>query len=118
VIRGHGLGIGAVLAVVFGFVLWTFLATGYTVTADMLIVRSAAFQWRIRLRSIRSLRRTRNPASSPALSLDRIEVRYDGGSVLVSPKDVPGFVDAIRAGAPALDLGPVLGPGSGGPWVS
>jgi hypothetical protein len=40
---------------------------------------------------------TRNPASSPALSLDRLLIRYGGGSeIMVSPADKAGFMAAIK----------------------
>jgi hypothetical protein len=56
------------------------------------------------LATIHSLAATHNPLSSPALSMDRIEVRHAAGTLLVSPKDKAGFVAAVRAGAPAVEV--------------
>jgi hypothetical protein len=58
---------------------------------------------RIPLASITALRPTRSPWSAPALSLDRLEVVHGTGSVLVSPRDKAGFVQAIRAAVPAVE---------------
>ena len=42
---------------------------------------------------------TRNPLSSPALSLDRLRIRYGADKhIMVSPDDKTGFLDAIAQG--------------------
>ena len=80
--------------------IWIFRATYYVVTVDKLIVRSGPFRRVVPLSSITRLRATRNPRKAPALSLDRIEVRYGSKQVLVSPRDKPGFVRAMADRAP------------------
>lgn len=84
------------------FIAWTFMSTFYVVDADTLRVRSGPFRWTVRLDAIRTLTATHNPLSAPALSLDRIAVAHAGGTLLVSPKDKPGFVAAILAANPAV----------------
>ena len=45
---------------------------------------------------ITSVRRTRNPLSSPALSMDRLSIRYGKGRrIMISPADQAGFLEAI-----------------------
>jgi len=84
-------------ALLVGFV---FKNTYYVVT-DEAIVANCLFRRTVPLASVRSLRPTRNPISSPALSLDRIEIVSDSsGSLLVSPKDRHAFVNAIVTRAP------------------
>ena len=80
----------------FGFISWTFRSTRYEVTDREVIARSGPFRWRIEIATIESVRPSRNPASSPAMSLDRLEVRYGHGrTLLVSPADRIDFLDAI-----------------------
>lgn len=88
----------SVLAVAasFGLVLWMMLATYYRVDGETLSVRSGPFHWTIPLAQIRSVKPSRSPLSSPALSLDRIEITYGADrSLMVSPKDRQGFLAAI-----------------------
>jgi hypothetical protein len=76
----------------------TVRSTRYEVTDREVIVRSPPFRWRIEIDSIESIRPSRSPVSSPALSLDRLEIRYDGDRrILVSPRDREGFLAAVVA---------------------
>jgi len=80
--------------------LWLLVGTGYVVTRTELIARAGPFRWRVPLASITSVEHTRAPLSAPALSLDRLRIRYgDSRVLLVSPADQRGFLGAIgRAG--------------------
>ncbi|HEX7232134.1 MAG TPA: PH domain-containing protein, partial [Candidatus Binatia bacterium] len=51
-----------------------YATTRYTITPDMLLVRSGPFAWAIPLREITRIEPTYNPASSPAFSLDRLSI--------------------------------------------
>jgi len=79
------------------FMLWSFYGTNYTLLADRLVVRSGPFRFRVLLAEITSIAPSRNPISSPACSLDRLEIRYRGGRsrILISPEDKPGFLEAL-----------------------
>ncbi|TGD73511.1 hypothetical protein E4634_10805 [Mangrovimicrobium sediminis] len=80
-----------------GLPLWMLLSTRYVVDDDTLAVRCGPFRWRVPLGSIEAVRETHNPVSSPALSLDRLEISYmNGKSVIVSPADKRGFCAAIH----------------------
>ena len=79
-----------------GLPFWLLLSTAYRVNDGILRVRSGPFSWTIPLDEIHATRPSRSLVSSPALSLDRIEIQYGSGrSILVSPKDRKGFLDAI-----------------------
>jgi membrane protein YdbS with pleckstrin-like domain len=83
-------------ALVLGLILWTFRSTLYQVTDRELIVRSGPFRWTIPISDVESVRPSRSPLSSPALSLDRLEIRYAGGRMLmISPKDREGFLETL-----------------------
>ena len=87
-----------ILALLIGFVAWVFASTRYLVGDEVLTIRSGPFRWRIVLEEIEEVRPSHNPLSSPALSLDRLEVRYGRvGWLLISPRDRAGFLVALAA---------------------
>lgn len=80
------------------------LNTNYTVDRDFLRVRSGPLCWKLPLDQIHSVEATRIPLSSPALSLDRLRIRYGKNRfILVSPADKSGFLKAL--GRPAEAAG-------------
>lgn len=65
------------------------------------------FIWRtkIEIKSIRKIYKTRNPLSSPALSIDRIAIVYNKfDEVLISPADRAAFVQELVAVNPAIEV--------------
>jgi len=79
-------------------VLWVLLRTVYRLENDALAIRSGPFAMRIPLASITGIRPTRNPLSSPALSLDRLEISFgQGKSCMISPEDKTAFLAALRS---------------------
>lgn len=88
----------AVLVVGAALPMWILASTTYVVESGTLHVRSGPFAWRIPVSSITSIRPTRSPLSSPALSLKRLRVEYGTGkSILVSPGDEQAFIRAIES---------------------
>ncbi len=74
-----------------------FASTYYRIDGPELFIRCGVFHWRIATASITNITPTHDPRSSPALSLDRLRIDYGAGkTILVSPKDKTGFVDALR----------------------
>ncbi len=69
--------------------------TYYEINADSLKIVTGPFRWKIALDSITALEPTRSALSSPALSLDRLCIRYGKRRVLVSPADKRGFAKAL-----------------------
>jgi hypothetical protein len=79
-----------------GLPLWLLVATQYTVNEEVLKIKSGPFKWLVPLAAITSVKDTCNPLSSPALSLDRLEISYEKGKkVMVSPIDKKLFRDSI-----------------------
>ena len=74
----------------------------YTLTADTLLVKNGFSTQSISLEDITHITPTSSTLSAPALSLDRIEIRYEGGSIVISPKDKDRFYHAIQERVPAL----------------
>lgn len=87
-----------------GLFAYLFTHTYYEITDDELIIRSGfLFNGRVRINDIREIRETNNPLSSPAISLDRLELRYGKNKyVLISPKDKKGFIDSILSLNPSI----------------
>ena len=101
VIARGALGLAAI-----GFLLWMFFATFYTFRDDNLLVRGGPFKWEIPLEAIEKVTPTRNPLSSPAWSLDRLEVRRKGAftGILISPRDKQEFLRDLVERCPHLKL--------------
>lgn len=86
-----------------GFVLWTTFTTYYELEHDALLVNSGPFSWRIPLAEINAVRPSNSSASSPAMSMDRLEILYGSGrSILVSPADKAEFLAMLRRRVPRL----------------
>lgn len=103
-VQGRPAALGAIVVGLLGatLVLWVLCGTDSRVHAGELHVRSGPFRWRVPVAQIRAVEPTRSPLSSPALSLNRLRIRYgDSKAVMVSPADREGFFEALRAhGAP------------------
>lgn len=81
---------------VFLFVGSMFKYTYYTVEGNLLRIVCGPFRWRVPIDEIHSVTPTRNPLSSPALSLDRLRIIYGNDrKIMISPADRAGFLDAI-----------------------
>ena len=82
-----------------------FRSTYYQIEGDTLTIRSGLIRWRVPIREITSVTPSRSPASSPALSLDRLRIAYGSSkSILVSPEDRDRFVAALRSVNPAITV--------------
>ncbi len=74
-----------------------FRNTHYTISGDTLRIVSGPFRWKVPVADIRDITPSRNPLSSPALSLDRLKISLGKRKfVLVSPHDKAGFIRAIE----------------------
>ena len=85
-------------SVLFCALLFAILKSTFYVVADgTLRIVSGPFRWKIAISDITGITPTRNPLSSPALSLDRLKVTYGKRRfVMVSPADKDGFMKAIE----------------------
>ena len=98
-------GVGAVTAAA---VLLTTFPLDYEIASGELIARSGLMRWRVPLGAIQEVSPSRNPASAPAWSLDRLRVEYlKGGSartLYVSPEDKAAFLSDLVESTPGLEL--------------
>ena len=93
-----------ILVPVILFFVHLLLTTNYTIEDGQLRIRCGVFRYApIDIASITRITETRNPLSSPALSLDRLNIRYGNRrEVMISPKDKAGFLAAIQRINPAV----------------
>jgi len=95
------IGIGAILFVsllYFGLI----IPIRYGLDAKELIVQAGLCRFRIPLSEIEEVYPTHNPLSSPAMSLDRLGVRFGKGlfkRVLISPAEREEFLDHLARNA-------------------
>lgn len=82
----------------------TFSKTYYSIEGENLTVKSGIFYNKtINIKSIRRIVETRNPLSSPAASLDRLEVFYNKyDTVIISPREKAAFVAHLQQIKPEI----------------
>jgi hypothetical protein len=88
----------AMLVLVAGIYFGLVLPIRYGLDDTTLTVRFGLCRQRISLADITEVHRTRNPLSSPALSLDRLHIQYGPGlfkSTMISPADRDSFLDEL-----------------------
>ena len=98
-----GLGISGILMILSVII---FLPVNYTLLESQLLIRFGLFRHRINYQDIKSVKKTFNLLSSPALSLKRIEIQYSKGIgfTLISPNDIESFVKDLSVKCPHLGL--------------
>lgn len=77
--------------------LMPFFGTKYTLTDSQLYVDSGLSTQTIELTDITHITPTRSMTSAPALSLDRLKIKYRNKEILISPKDKSRFYQEIQA---------------------
>lgn len=68
----------------------------YTFQPNELVILSGFLKLLIPYDAIQSVEPTRSPISAPAFSLDRLKIKHDKGSVMVSPNDKPAFLSELK----------------------
>ena len=105
IVDGFWLAALAIVPVVL-FILYIFLRTEYIVTDGTLKISCGfLYNQQINIGAITIIRETNSPISSPALSLDRIEIRYNKyDNVLISPKNKQEFIEHLQLINPAIEF--------------
>ena len=93
------------LTLIYAFIVYLFFSAVYTIDNGFLIIKLGfVYNKKIGINRIKSIKRTKNPISSPAPSFDRIEVCFDKyNSIIVSPKDKVGFVRELKNINPKIE---------------
>lgn len=77
------------------FLYWVFFGTKYTIKDNILKAQTGPFKYKINIHTITKIKNTRNPLSSPASSLDRLEIFSTDRYLIISPKDQESFLSSI-----------------------
>lgn len=101
-------GLIIILSVAF-FITVMFLTTYYQIEGKILRIRCGLFfNLIIDIDTIRRISETNNPLSSPATSLDRLELKFlkNGkiGTIMISPKDKSGFIKMVTDLNPSIEV--------------
>ncbi len=99
---------GVTLCVILFFLIifYQFFNTKYTFEKENLNIRFGFFlNKNINIKTIIKISETNDFSSAPAVSTDRLEIRYNkNDTVLVSPKDKKGFIDSLLAIHPNIEV--------------
>ncbi|WP_191273522.1 PH domain-containing protein [Neobacillus kokaensis] len=105
--EGKGETVTAVLicTLTSGFIMWLWFATYYEINGNELKIVAGPFRSRIDIIEIKSIRPSRSILSSPALSMNRLEILYGKwGMVLISPKNEEQFCEKLMNINPNIDI--------------
>ncbi|SEL81243.1 PH domain-containing protein [Parapedobacter koreensis] len=96
----------AILLPVMCFIVHMFLTTCYTIENKVLRIKCGfLYDSQIDVFAIRKIEETNNPLSSPATSLDRLEISYnDYDSVIISPKKKVEFINDLKSINPGIEV--------------
>jgi hypothetical protein len=88
------------------FMLWILYGTSYAIQGQDLLIRNGPFRTTVPLAEVDSVRPSRDPAASPANSLDRLLISWSRGRrhVLISPDAKRDFLQALAQKATHLNL--------------
>jgi hypothetical protein len=88
-----------IIALTSAFIIHVFVTTYYVITSDHFLIVKSSFliNKKISIQDITSIKESNNILSSPALSFDRIEIKYKDGSILVSPREKEKFIQELKA---------------------
>lgn len=96
----------AILIPVIFFLVHMFTTTKYIISENNLRVKCGfLFDKTIDINTIKTISATNNPVSSPAASLDRLEIKYGKSySVIISPKLKKEFIEEITSINPNIEV--------------
>ena len=89
------------------FIFFVIFTIRYSIEDHLLKVRIAYFiHHTIDIKTIRKIKESNNPMSSPAGSMDRLEVQYGNkfDSILISPSNTDDFIQQLMLINPAIEV--------------
>jgi len=102
---------GSIILLTIWFIHSSFYNTYYTINPDKdsLIIRASfLINQTISIQNIIKIKKTNSMLSAPAASMDRIEIRYQHGTVVISPEERRMFIDHLLKINPNIEVGPKL----------
>ena len=101
----NGVWLGLIICgLVIFFIANIYTSTSYKITSDnRLFIKFGIIEtFDIDIMEIEWIKKTNELTSAPALSIDRIEISYKGGRVVISPVDKEKFIADIRKVNPKI----------------
>jgi len=95
------------VALLIAFLIYVYFNTLYEVTGDnkLKIKSGFFFHQEIYIKSIKKVKSTKDRTASPALSFDRLEIRYNRyGRVIVSPDNPAEFIRELKQVNPRIQI--------------
>ena len=88
------------------FILYIVLSIQYKINDKILTVKAGFLvNTKIDIQKIKKIKKTFNPLSSPAASIDRLEICYNNGDfVLISPKNKDQFIKDLLEINPNIEV--------------
>ena len=104
-LEGEWIGLLGLTGVV-GFILILSKTTQYIINENQLVIKSTwIVNERIDISKIKKIEKSNSILSSPALSLDRLLVRYNKyDEVLISPQEKKEFIDELLKINPTIEI--------------
>lgn len=99
--------LGLLIVVFVGsFITHLFVTTYYQIDGTRLRIKCGFIVNKsVDVNNITKITETNNPQSSPATSVDRLEIAYNKfDSILISPKDKMGFIRELKRVKPAIEV--------------
>jgi len=95
-----------VFVIILLFFVMISLGTKYIISEEKLIVKCSPFyNKKIAIAEITKIKKTNSPISSPAPSLDRIDIHYEKyNSVVISPKNKTEFITHLKSINPSIEV--------------
>ncbi|MED1602749.1 PH domain-containing protein [Alkalihalophilus marmarensis] len=87
------------------FIAWIWFKTGYALEDTTLKIVCGPFKKNVLIQDIKTIRKTKNPFSAPALSIDRLEISYGRFKILtISPEEEAEFIRILLQKNPDIKL--------------
>lgn len=84
-----------IYGILFLFLSWIYFGTRYKVEENYLKIYCGPMCKTVDIHKLKAIRKTRNPLSAPACSLDRIEIRGKKIYTLLSPENREEFIEKL-----------------------
>jgi hypothetical protein len=103
--EGKWIGLVGLVGIIF-FIWFVSKSTRYIVDGNLLIVKCMFIvNEKIEISKIRKIEKTNSILSSPALSLDRIAIKFNKfDEVYISPKEKQAFIDELLKINPEIEI--------------
>jgi Bacterial PH domain len=98
--------LAALMLLLLFWIFHLFFTTRYTIEGDELFIQSGfLYKKKISILEVNKIIESNNPLSSPAASLDRLEIRKTAWDyVLISPKEKEEFIDMMLGINPNIEV--------------